>query len=248
MRRLFYDIETSPNIGVFWRAGYKQSISTDNIIHERRIICIAYKWEGEKRTSVLTWDENQDDGEMLRRFIEIANEADELVAHYGDSFDLKWIRTRCLYHEIETFPLYRTVDTCKWARSGFYFNSNKLDYIGNLLGVGAKVDHPFSMWLDVTLHNSKKALKKMANYCKNDVVLLEDVYHALEPYMPSKTHVGVLHGGEKWSCSKCGSTNVSKSKTNVTAMGTVRHQMQCKECGKYYTISDATYRKYQERE
>ena len=31
-RRLFFDIETSPNIGLFWEAGYKKNIDVSNII------------------------------------------------------------------------------------------------------------------------------------------------------------------------------------------------------------------------
>ena len=46
-KRLFFDIETSFNIGWFWRAGYKQAITPEQIIHERKVICISYKWEGE---------------------------------------------------------------------------------------------------------------------------------------------------------------------------------------------------------
>ena len=38
MKRLFVDIETSPNIGLFWRAGYKQTITPDSIIEERKVI------------------------------------------------------------------------------------------------------------------------------------------------------------------------------------------------------------------
>ena len=34
-RVLIYDIETSPNIGWFWRAGYKLNIQPENIIKER---------------------------------------------------------------------------------------------------------------------------------------------------------------------------------------------------------------------
>ena len=42
-------IETSPNIGMFWTAGYRQTISPDNIIKERAIICICYKWADEEQ-------------------------------------------------------------------------------------------------------------------------------------------------------------------------------------------------------
>ncbi len=93
IKRLFFDIETSPNIGMFWSAGYKKDISPESIIKERAIICIAYKWAGDEKTHVLSWDENQDDKVMLEKFILIANSADELVGHNGDRFDLPWIRT-----------------------------------------------------------------------------------------------------------------------------------------------------------
>src|SRR4029078_6764055 len=116
-KRLIFDIETSPNIGMFWSAGYKQNIDYSNIIKERAIICICFKWEGQKKVHALTWDENQDDKAMLETFIEIANEADELVGHNGDKFDLAWIRTRCLFHVIQMFPKYITVDTLKISRS-----------------------------------------------------------------------------------------------------------------------------------
>ena len=60
-KRLFFDIETSPNIGFFWQAGYKKNIDYSNIIKERAIICICYKWEGEKEVGYLHWDAKQCD-------------------------------------------------------------------------------------------------------------------------------------------------------------------------------------------
>jgi hypothetical protein len=41
-KRLFYDIETSPNIGFFWSSSYKANIPHDNIIKERAVICICW--------------------------------------------------------------------------------------------------------------------------------------------------------------------------------------------------------------
>ena len=43
IKRLFFDIETSPNIVYSWRTGYNLTITTENIITERAIICISYK-------------------------------------------------------------------------------------------------------------------------------------------------------------------------------------------------------------
>ena len=67
IKRLFFDIETSPNIGLFWEAGYRKTISPDNIIKERAIICICYKWEHEEEVHSLTWDKNQNDKKMLEQ-------------------------------------------------------------------------------------------------------------------------------------------------------------------------------------
>ena len=50
MKRLFWDIETSANIGWFWQASRKQFIGPDNIIQERAIICICWKWEGKEKS------------------------------------------------------------------------------------------------------------------------------------------------------------------------------------------------------
>jgi hypothetical protein len=58
-KRLFFDIETSPNIGFFWQSGYKLNISYNNIITERAIICICYKWEGDEKLYSLNWDESR---------------------------------------------------------------------------------------------------------------------------------------------------------------------------------------------
>ena len=88
-RVLIYDLETSPNIGWFWRAGYKQNIQPNQIIKERAIICVSYKWLGEDQVYNLNWDKNQDDKFLIEQFVEVLNEADLIVAHNGDNFDLK---------------------------------------------------------------------------------------------------------------------------------------------------------------
>lgn len=237
-RRLIFDIETSPNIGFFWSAGYKINIDYSNIIKERAIICICYKWEGEKKVYSLQWDENQDDKAMLEEFIQIANEADELVGHNGDKFDLAWIRTRCLFHGIQMFPKYSTIDTLKVSRSKFRFNSNKLDYIAKYLGIGAKIRTTFSLWRDILLDKDEKAMKAMIKYCKGDVVILEQVWEKLKAHTESKIHYGALYNDDKASCPECGSNDLQLVKTRMTASGTKRLQYQCKDCGKYHTFSN----------
>ena len=237
-RRLFFDIETSPNIGLFWEAGYKKNIDYSNIIQERAIICICYKWEEEKEVYSLQWDSKQSDKAMLQKFIEVANVADELVGHNGDKFDLAWIRTRCLFHHIDMFPTYTTIDTLKIARSKFKFNSNRLNYIADFLGLGQKIKTEYSLWKDILLKKDKVAMDKMIKYCKKDVVLLEKVFVELRSHISPKTHYGVIFGEDRGTCPECGSDELIRANKVVTARGLVRIQYQCKTCGKFHSKID----------
>ena len=237
-RRLYFDIETSANIGFFWQSGFKLQIGPQNIIKERAIICICYKWEEEKETHSLNWDKKQCDKKMLQAFVKVANEADELVGHNGDKFDLAWIRTRCLFHGIEMFPTYITIDTLKVARSKFKFNSNKLDYIGKFLGIGQKIKTDFDLWKDIALKNCPVAMAKMIKYCKMDVILLEKVHKALSLHIAPKTHYGVIFGGDRGSCPECGSDELIRRGTRFSPNGLKKVQFQCKTCLKTHTKTD----------
>lgn len=240
-KRLFWDIETSPNVGLFWRSSYNVNIGYENIIKERAIICVSYKWEGQPVQS-LTWDKKQSDKGLIKKLVKILQSATEIVAHNGDKFDLKWVKGRCLYHRIPLPHRFVTIDTCKQARKHFNLNSNRLDYIGQFLGLGGKRETGgFSLWKDIVLDKSQDALDKMVHYCERDVELLEEVYNEMKNYIDVKTHYGVLHDQNKYSCPECGSSDVFTNKKRPTAQGTIKRQMKCKVCNKGYTISNKAY-------
>jgi hypothetical protein len=77
MRRLFLDIETSPNQIFSWRVGYKINVDYQNIIKERRIICICWKWENEKQVKFVKWDKKQGNEQMMKIIIPVLDEAGE---------------------------------------------------------------------------------------------------------------------------------------------------------------------------
>jgi hypothetical protein len=245
VKRLFWDIETSHNVVLAFRIGYKLHIGPESILSERKIICIAYKWEGEKKVHILTWDKNQCDKEMIRDFLLVAHEADELVAHWGDRSDCPTFRTRCLAHGFKCPPPWKTVDTCAWAKKYFNFNCLKLDYISKFLGGKGKLHTGFQLWKDVLIHNCPKALATMCDYNKEDVNILEFIYHKMKHCVKPKTHAGVFAGKDKWTCPRTGSENVKKDKTRVTSAGVKQHQMKNMDDGTYYTISDSAYKVYQ---
>ncbi len=244
VRRLIWDIETSPNIVLAWRTGYKLDIGHNAIVEERKIITIAYKWLGESGVTVLTWDKNKDDRSMIEKFIKVANEADELIAHYGDGFDMPWVRGRCLILGLPPIPKYKTVDTKAWASRYFYLNSNSLDYLARVMGFEGKTKTDYEMWRKIMLENDPVSLAKMGRYNADDVRQLEKVYLKLVAFCPVHTHAGVQAGLDKWTCPRTGEKCVIKSKTRVTSNGTIQHQMVNTKSGGYYTISDSAYKVY----
>ena len=247
IKRLFIDIETSPCIGYFWRPGYNLTIPYQNIITESAIICICYKWEGSEHVHSMTWN-NGDDKEMLRKFIDIATTADEVVAHNSDRFDLPWIRTRCLYHRIKCPNNFVSFDTLKAVKGQFRLNSNRLDYVAKYLGIGQKMETGgFDLWRGV-VEGNRKSLRTMVDYCKADVLLLEKVFSEVYTYAKPRIHAGVHTGGYKHHCPSCGSPDTKRNRKKTTALGTPKVQMICKECGSYFTLSENVYRKSVETE
>jgi DNA polymerase elongation subunit (family B) len=238
LKRLFFDIEVSPNLVLTWAAGYKQIVRYQEIVRERAVICICWKWEGESKVHSLQWTAG-DDKEMLEKFAAVLEEADEVVGHNSDRFDIRWLRTRCLYHGIKLSPYIKGVDTLKLAKAGFRFNSNRLDYIGKFLQVGGKriVSGHEDLWQSITMHNDQKALDKMIAYCKRDVKLVEDVYHKLEDYGVYKTHAGVLAGKDKLSCPRCASEQTISRGSRVSATGQRKKILSCNDCGRFFSVA-----------
>ncbi len=252
IKRLFFDLETSPNVGIFWRAGWKLNITPQQIIEERRVITCSYKWEGEDTVYHLNWDQNKCDKRLLGQFTEILKQADEVIAHNGDRFDIKWLRTRCLFHGIN-FPTHvKTLDTLKKVKQAFNLQSNTLAYVAEYLGLESK-GNPGGLqaWItlvfsDIDTEEYKSALRAMHEYCDLDVVLLEKVYAKIMAYIKPNTHAGVIAGGEKYACPSCGHEHPELIKEVVTPAGTKKYHLDCPKCKGDYVVSATNFKKLNE--
>lgn len=253
-RRLFYDIETSYEVGKFWRPSFKAVIRHTDVFIESAIICISYKWEGQKKVKTLKWKEGNDK-EAVEKFIDIALQADEIIGHNGDNFDEKIIRTRALFHRIPCPSKFPSLDTLKKARRHFRMDSNTLEHIATRLTGSGKDKMDYADWdlickpliprhfgFDVELPKTyHKAMRKMVKYCEQDVVKLEEVFHELQPYIDHNHHAGEKGNHGRWSCPKCGHEKPKLNASRFTKAGIKRHRMQCVNgCG-MFTISNAVF-------
>lgn len=228
---LILDCETLPNICyAFDLYSYK---NPQMLIKEKAIITFAYKWLGEKESYVIVADAPYDDKNLCEKINEIIGQADYAIAHFGDKFDFRFIRSRCLFHGIKPTPVVPQIDTYKLAKKYFHLNANKLDYLGTYLKVGRKHHTTFKLWADCA-NGKKSAIKEMAAYNKQDVLLLEKVFLAMLPHVESKINHNLFSDNEKVVCDNCGSHRIQKRGFLVSKV-LRRQRYNCKKCGAWFS-------------
>lgn len=233
---LLFDIETSHNVVAVFQL--KQDyIQPSNILQERYIISIAWKWLGDKKVQSVSVLDNPElfqqdphnDLYVLKVFHDILSEADIIVGHNSDKFDIKFVETRMLINGLPPLPPINKIDTLKVARKRFLFNSNKLDYLGHVLGVGRKIKTDNSLWLKI-LKGDPEAITYMVKYNKQDVELLERVFNKLKPYIPNLISREMFG---KAGCPRCGSLKTQSRGVHRTLTKTYQ-RFQCLGCGGWF--------------
>ncbi len=249
---LLWDIETSLESVAVFSLRNQDWIHPSNILQERYIICYSYQWLGDDKVhSVSVLDDPKlfakdphSDKHVMTKLHELLSEADAVVHHNGNAFDLKFSETRMLAHGLTPLPIIPHIDTLKTAKTRFFFNSNSLEYLGTLLGVGHKLDHSKGLWLTILKEGNSpkavKAIKEMVKYNKQDVLLLRDVFLKLRPYMPDymSRH---LFGNPDSTCPRCGSHHVQKRGIH-RALTQLYQRFQCSKCGGWFRVRKSSGR------
>lgn len=212
---------------------YGQDHNHDSIISDWFIISCAWQWYGEDSIQAISVSakDHTDDKRVVQRMHEVLSKADVLCGHNGDAFDLKKFNARAIFYGLEPIPPKPSIDTLKEARKHFKFSSNRLDYLGQYLGLGKKMDTPKGLWMDV-LKGKSKAIKTMVEYNKKDVVLLRRVYEKLKPFMRNHPNRNLFSQEE--CCPTCSSENYQSRGYRLTRT-TRRRQYQCQDCGSWFT-------------
>jgi len=233
LKTLLLDIETAPNLGYTW-GKYEQDVV--KFVHEWYIMCFTAKWLDSGKTVTMALcdfaeydQDSRNDKKLAEELHKLLDEADIVVAHNGDKFDLKRIHSRFVVHGLTPPSPYKSVDTLKVVKKYFGFNSNKLNDLGEMLNLGTKIDTGgFSLWEDC-MNGNKAAWKKMKAYNKQDVNLLEKVYLRVRPWM---TNHPLADHSHDINCHVCSRTTVQKRGYTFTKVS--RYQRyQCQDCGSW---------------
>lgn len=222
MEILYIDLETTPILGYVWRA-YE-----DNLLEVEKdfgLLCFGYAWN-DKPISIVSIRENTE-RQMVKKLWDLFNEADVIVAQNGDRFDIKVSNALFLRHKLNPPSPYKTVDTLKLAKRYFRFSKNNLDYLAESIFGERKLPTDKSLWF-ACMDGDIKALKRMEQYCANDVVLLRKLYLRLRSWHTGNPNQN-LYQGSTHKCPACGGDTQKRGQMYTRVGKYQRHQ--CKSCG-----------------
>lgn len=231
---LYLDIETAPCIAaVFGR--FNINLSQANIVENGgQIISACWAWNDSPDVQgvIMTPEEAQarDDSRIVAELYEVIEQADVIVWQNGNNFDLKKIKTRCIFNGFPPLKTCKTADTLLIAKQ-LGFPSNRLDALGDYLGVGRKQPNSgMQLWLDC-LAGKSEALQEMLEYNTQDVLLLRDVYKKIRAFDSRHPNVGNYYKDDKKRCTVCGSTDLYHTGNSVYTQVSEFTEVQCGECG-----------------
>lgn len=236
---LVWDIETAPTIAAVWGL-FDQSIPTHHVLAEWYMISAAWKWLGEDEVySVSVLDDmkafkqsSDNDRIVLETLLQVFYQADAMVHHYGDNFDIKKFNTRLIHHGFSPIPDVPQIDTHKICKNKFKFLSNRLDYVAKFLGYEGKTETTKGLWMRC-LNGDVAAIKEMVSYNKDDVIQLEKVYNDISPFAQEaqrKLNFNLFTSG--LVCPNCGSVHITRKGYRRTRVSKFA-RFKCNDCGRW---------------
>lgn len=209
---LFIDIETAPKLAYVWKF-FKENISPKQVKDHGRIMSFSAIWNNDKDKNVVYFENRtEDDTGIVMVMLRLLDEADIIVGHNVDYFDLATINARAVVLGLKPPSPYKIIDTYKVAKKQFKFESNSLEYLSEVLPIKhKKLQHKnypgFDLWLSC-IAQDPKAWKEMRLYNINDTLAVRDIYEIFRPWIKNHPNFGVYSDDLRPVCSKCGSHHI----------------------------------------
>lgn len=231
---------------------FNQNISHTQIIEYQTLICIAWKWSNEKKVHVTSISDNKsrlnkniyDDYHVTKELRKILDSDEQFVVcgHNLKGFDIKKFNTALIRNGMNPVPDRQVIDTLKEARKHFKFESNRLDYVCRVLGIGEKMETGGQqLWTDIVqakypevgkekdIPLMEKSLSKMEKYCKQDVALLPPLYERLKPFITKHPNANAYQRNQI-GCTRCGGLDYIKQGWRVLISGRKYQRYFCRSC------------------
>jgi uncharacterized protein YprB with RNaseH-like and TPR domain len=166
---------------------------------------------------------------IVEKIHSVLLEADVIVHHNGDRFDLKKVNAKFIEYGLDPVPVNKTVDTLKEIKKIASFTSHALGALCEKLDcLHQKRDNQKGDFFKVST-GDVEAIKRIVKYGIGDIPTLKELYYKLRPYM--KTHPNInLYQDSEYCCPACGHTKIKIHTSNYVTNKCVKIRYQCKSC------------------
>jgi DNA polymerase elongation subunit (family B) len=230
---LILDIETAPISAYVWGI-WQQNVGTHQIQSDWFCLTWAAKWlfedkvySGKLKPKEAT---NQNDKRIIEGIWALVNEADIVIAHNGQKFDMPRLNSRFILNGLKPPLPYQIIDTLLHIRRQFGFTSNKLDYVNKLLNLERKKETSFELW-ERCMKGNADALLEMETYNVQDVRILEETYLQIRPWIKPHPNMGLFILDEnEHRCASCGSNNLKAQGKLYNTSANTYELLRCENC------------------
>ena len=236
-RILFVDIETAPHETWIFNQ-WAKFIPHDAVTSDWYILSYAWSWGRDGEVSVdhlgnySDWDEGEFDKDepLLMGLWQLMDEADIVVAHNGNRFDIPKINTRFLAHKMPPPSPYQSVDTLAVFKKKFKMRSNALLQIAKDLGLTLKLESGgMPRWI-AAVKGSSEAMQQIADYNIGDIDTLREAYYRILAWIPSHPNFGVI-SQQAHVCPNCGSKSLTAEQSPYRTPAGAYAAWRCDDCG-----------------
>lgn len=242
MRILYFDMETAPNLGWFYKSKKPQYMNYHQVIQHEFVTSIQWQLEGEKtvKTFSIVDDEKfyrknpTNDIKVIQKAAEILENADILVVHNGKRFDWPEFKKKIIFHRLDPVRKPYIIDTLAEAKTAANL-SNSLRNLADYYKVSEKAyneaDPAKLIYGD--LDERIAHIKKQTKYGKKDIPPLREFYLLIRPYMDRHPHMGAKKRG--LSCPMCGGHNyTNRGRNYLSTISSFKEWHYCRDCRKQF--------------
>ena len=204
--------------------------------HMSEISVFGYKWIGEKESHILSGldfakefkKDFTNDKPLLIALSKVWNEADVVIAHYGQKFDRCFLNARIEKHRLPPLKPVVLIDTWRISKDNFVLGGNSLNVLQKFFNSPyQKIDLTYEEWRKVQIGDIK-VLKKLKDHCRADVLGLEYVFkNHLIHYTNKMPNWNLFKGIPV--CPSCGSKDITKNGLRYTTTG-IHQRFYCRVC------------------
>lgn len=229
MKTLLLDIETAPNKAYVWGL-FKQNVALNQLEASSYTLCWAAQWLGEETIHFASVQHGREKS-MLRKIHHLLDRADAVVHYNGQKFDIPTLSKEFVRHGLTPPAPYKQIDLMRVCKQAFRFESNKLAFVADALGLTNKVKHEgFTLWVKC-MEGDAAAWERMEKYNRGDVVTLRELYYRLLPWITKHPNLSAYEDVD--CCPKCGSQRFQSRGSVLTS--TLRYKrFQCSSCGGWF--------------